>query len=189
MSRSTLHPEVGPKDHVRGNADAPVTLVEYGDYECPRTGRAHYVLDVVLDELGDNIRYVFRNFPMNAEHPDAQAAAEAAESVAAHGGEDAFWAIHSMLLENQDALTVDDLLGYAGAAGVDPHKVAHDLSTGAARARVAADVRSGERSAVRDTPTFFVNGERFEGDWNDADAFTVALDEAARATDGDSYVH
>jgi len=189
VSRTILRPDVGPSDHVRGRADAPVTVVEYGDYECAQCGRAHYVLEVVLAELGDNVRYVFRNFPDASVHPDAQMAAEAAEAVAARAGEDAFWAMHDMLFENQDALSVDDLLGYADAAGADSRAVATDLSTGAARPRVSADVRSGEQSGVHETPTFFVNGVRFEGDWNDADAFTLALDEAARATDGDHYVH
>ena len=184
-----LHPDVGANDHVRGKADAPVTLVEYGDYECPHCARARYIVEVLLSELGDNVRYVFRNFPVTSVHPDAQLAAEAAESVAARAGEDAFWAMHDMLFENQDALSVDDLLGYADAAGADSRAIAADLSTGAARPRVSADVRSGEQNGVRDTPTFFVNGVRFEGDWNDADAFTLALDEAARATDGDRYVH
>jgi len=189
VNRRILHPDVGPSDHVRGRADAPVTLVEYGDYECAQCGRAHYIVDIVLGELGDNVRYVFRNFPVSSVHPDAQRAAEAAESVAARAGEDAFWAMHDMLMENQDALSVDDLLGYAAAAGADSNAVADDLSSGAARARVDDDLRSGERSGVRDTPTFFVNGVRFEGDWNDPDAFTLALDEAARATDGDRYIH
>jgi protein-disulfide isomerase len=189
VSRRILHPDVGPTDHVRGRADAPVTLVEYGDYQCQQCGRAHYIVDIVLGELGDNVRYVFRNFPDSSVHPDAQMAAEAAESVAARAGEDAFWAMHDMLMENQDALSVDDLLAYAEAAGADSAAVAEDLSSGAARARVSDDRLSGERSGVPDTPTFFVNGVRFEGDWNDPDAFTLALDEAARATDGDRYIH
>ena len=184
-----LHPDVGPNDHVRGPVDAPVTLVVYGDYQCSQCQRAHYVADVVLGELGDNVRYVFRNFPRDNVHPDAQLAAEAAESVAARAGEDAFWAMHDILFENQDALAVDDLLAYADAVGADSRAVAADLSEGRRRARVDEHVRSAERSGVIRTPTFFVNGVRFEGDWNDPDAFTIALDEAARATDGDHYIH
>lgn len=184
-----LHPDVGPSDHVRGPAGAPVTLVEYGDYECSQCQRAHYVIDVVLGELGDNVRYVFRNFPRAAVHPDAPMAAEAAESVAAQAGEDAYWAMHEILFENQDALEIDDLLAYADAVGADSRAVADDLSAGRMRARVNDHIRSGERSGVTRTPVFFVNGERFEGDWNDPDAFTAALEEAASATDGDRYIH
>jgi protein-disulfide isomerase len=184
-----LHPDVGPKDHIRGPADAPVTLVAYGDYQSPQCQRAHYVVDVVLGELGDNVRYVFRNFPRSEEHPDAAMAAEAAESVAAQAGEDAFWAMHEILFENQDALSVDDLLAYADAVGADSRAVADDLAEGRMRARVNEHVLSGERSGVRTTPAFFVNGERFDGDWNDPDAFTEALEEAASATDGDRYIH
>ena len=93
MSHGILNPPVGPGDHALGPADAPVTLVEYGDYECPHCGRAHVVLQTVRAGLGEDVRFVFRNFPLAEIHPHAQAAAEAAESVAAHGGNDPFWAM------------------------------------------------------------------------------------------------
>ena len=169
-------------EHVVGSPDARVTLVEYGDYECPQCGRAYLVLQVVLAELGDAVRFVFRNFPLTERHPHALAAAEAAESVAAHAGEEAFWSMHAMLFENQDALEPDDLLGYAEAAGADIAAVAADLSTGAQRARVERDRRTGIDSGVSGTPAFFVNGRRFDGDWTDADAFTEALHAAARVS-------
>jgi protein-disulfide isomerase len=181
VSASILKPEVGPQDHARGPDNAPVTLVEYGDYECPHCGRAHQVLEIVLAELGESVRFVFRNFPLSDAHPDAEPAAEAAESVAARAGEDAFWAMHDMLYENQDALSVDDLLGYAGAAGADPGDVAEDLSSHAMQARVRSDFRSGVRSGVNGTPTFFINGLRYDGDWSDADELTQALAEVAQA--------
>jgi protein-disulfide isomerase len=168
-----------PGDHAVGPPEAQVTLVEYGDYECPYCGRANLVLQVVLAELGDSVRFVFRNFPLRDRHPRAAAAAEAAESVAAHAGDSAFWAMHAMLFENQDALEVDDLLAYADAAGAAEADVAADLSTGAMRGRVEADVRSGIEAGVSGTPTFFLNGRRFDGDWSDADAFTDALLAAA----------
>ena len=180
MSQGILTPEVGPDDHAHGPADAPVTLVEYGDYECPHCGRAYRVLQQVLRQLGDQVRFVFRNFPLSEIHPHAQAAAEAAESVAARGGEDAFWAMHDLIYENQDALQADDLIEYAAAADVDPEDVADDLAHGAMSDRVRRDFRSGVRSGVNGTPTFFVNGRRFEGDWGDPDAFTAALQEIAR---------
>lgn len=176
MSHAKLNAQVGPDDHYLGPADAAVVLVEYGDYECPHCGRAHAILQEVLGRLGDRVRYVFRNFPVGDVHPNANAAAEAAESVAARGGNGAFWDMHDMLFENQDALSIDDLLGYADAAGVDVDGVAEDLSAGARRRRVEADVASGMRSGVDGTPAFFVNGSRFMGDWSDASAFAAALE-------------
>jgi len=166
-------------EHVRGLADARVTLVQYGDYECPRCARAYLVLQVVLDELGDSVRFTFRNLP-RPSHPRAMAAAEAAESVAAHAGESAFWAMHAMLFENQDALEIDDLLGYADAAGADVADVAADLALGTRRERVEYDIRRAVAEGVSATPVFFVNGRRLDGEWSDADAFTAALRVAAR---------
>jgi protein-disulfide isomerase len=180
MSQGNLTQSVGPDDHAHGPANAPITLVEYGDYECSHCGRAYLILQQVLRELGDDVRFVFRNFPLNEAHPHAQAAAEAAESVAVRGGEDAFWVMHDLIYENQDALQHDDLIEYAAAADVNPRDVADDLATGAMRERVRRDFRSGVRSGVNGTPTFFVNGRRFDQDWTDADAFTNALREAAR---------
>ena len=167
-------------DHVKGASHPRVTLIEYGDYECPSCARACLVLQVVLEELGDTVRYVFRNFPLRHVHPQAAIAAEAAESVAAHAGEDAYWRVHAMLLANQDALDVDDLLGYAEAAGAPREAVASALSGGAMRERVERDVRRGAAQGVTATPTFFINGRRFDGDWSDADAFIEVLRAAAR---------
>jgi protein-disulfide isomerase len=166
--------------HVVGSHDARVTLVEYGDYECRFSVRAYLVLQVVLSELGDSVRYVFRNFPLRDRHPHAMSAAEAAESVAVHAGESAFWAMHAILFENQDALEIDDLLGYADAAGADIEKVGSDLATGVMRERVERDLRCGRQDGVTGTPTLFLNGRRFQGDWSDADTFIAALQAAAR---------
>jgi protein-disulfide isomerase len=182
MSTGLLRVPVGPEDHYLGPDDAAIVLVEYGDYECPHCAHAHAVLQVVLPDLGDDVRFIFRNFPLTEVHPQAQAAAEAAESVAAHGGNDAFWETHDLLFENQDALEPDDLLEYASAAGVDRAVVAEDLSKGMMTARVRADFKGGIRSGVNGTPTFFVNGRRFEGDWADAAAFAAALRAAPRGS-------
>ena len=171
---------VSADDHVRGPADAPITLVEYGDYECPQCRLAHVVLQQVFEEVDDHVRFVFRNFPIAEVHPHACAAAEAAESVAARGGAEAFWRMHDLLFENQDALQHDDLIEYAAAAGVDPSAVADDLASAAERERVQRDVTSGTRSGVRGTPTFFVNGLRFEGDWTDPAALVDALQDGTR---------
>lgn len=157
-----------------------MTLVEYGDYECPFCARAYLVREVVLANLQSSVRFVFRNFPMPQLHRNAMAAAEAAESVAVHAGDAAFWKMHGMLCENHDALEIDDLLSYAEAAGADVERVAADLSSGAMRPRVERDTELGTRAGVRMTPTFFINGHRFDGDWTDADAFSAALQEAAR---------
>jgi protein-disulfide isomerase len=176
----SLTPPLGPEDHVTGLPDAPVTLVQYGDYQCPHCRLAYAVLHEVLLELGDSVRFAFRHFPITDSHPYAMMAAEAAESVAALGGELAFWEMHAILFENQDALQIDDLLGYAAAIGVDAEDVADDLAHGTRRKRVRADADSGLRSGVTGTPTFFINGRRFHGDWSDADALTAALRLAAR---------
>ncbi len=155
-----------------------------GDYQCPHCGHAYRVLQQVLDEVGDHVRLVFRNFPLTETHPNALAAAEAAESVAFHGGEEAFWAMHDVLFENQDALQDDELIEYAAAAGVDSIAVADDLASHARRNRVQRDIQSGVRSGVTGTPTFFVNGRRFDGDWTDPSALADALQDG---TTGRSY--
>lgn len=181
MREKKLDRAPGPRDHALGPTDAPVVLVEYGDYACPDTARARPIVQTVLEELGDRIRFVFRNFPHSDVSAHAGRAAEAAESVAAHGGEEAFWDLHDILLVNQDALESDDLIGYAEACGVDVGAVADDLRSGAQAARVRADLESGLRSGVNDTPAFYVNGWCYEHDWSDVDSFVAALREAAAA--------
>ena len=173
VARLTL--PVGTRDHAQGAADAPVTLVEYGDYECPHCGRAHPVVKALQRTLGKSLRFVFRNFPLKEAHPHAEHAAEAAESAGARGGEEKFWGMHDLLFENQGALEDSDLLEYAAALGIDPDGVAQDLADGVHAARVRADFRGGVRSGVNGTPTFFVNGRRYDGDWSDPAAFAAAL--------------
>jgi protein-disulfide isomerase len=177
---SVLRVLIGPEDHYLGPADAPIVLVQYGDYECPESARAHAAMLIVVTELGEDVRFIFRNFPRGDVHPNAQMAAEAAESVAAHGGNDAFWDMHDLLFLNQDALEPDDLIEYASAVGVDRTVVAQDLATGALTARVRADVDGAIASGVNETPAFFVNGRRFDANWADAVAFATALRAAAR---------
>ena len=173
MSRLTQ--PVGPSDHVLGPADAPATLLEYGDYECLPCGRAHQVVAEVLHRFGDRMRFVFRHFPLTQEHPHALMAAEAAEAAAAQGR---FWPMHTMLFENQGALELDDLLSYAQTLGLDVPHFASDLRTGRQRPKVTDDFRSGVRSGVNGTPTFFINGVRFDLAW-DPDTLSAALAEAA----------
>jgi len=178
-----LRPEVGADDHVLGPADAPVTLVEYGDFQCPHCARAHRVLPRVLKRLGSRVRFVFRHFPLAESHPDAVHAAEASESVATQAGEEAFWRMHDLMYDHQrdsdDSLDDAHLVRYAEQAGADPATVALDLAGDNYESKVKSSFMSGVRSGVNGTPTFFVNGVRFEGDWTNADAFTAALEEAA----------
>src|SRR5262245_27190454 len=119
MRGSKLDRPIHSRDHGIGPPDAPVALVEYGDYACLDSGRANEIVDRLLDDLGDRVRFVFRHFPHTDTNAHAARAAETAESVAAHGGEEAFWDMHAILFANQDALEIDDLLGYAEACGVD----------------------------------------------------------------------
>ncbi len=181
MSTGTLQPPVGPGDHAQGPADAPITLVEYGDYECPHCAAAHGVVRTVQRELGGSLRYVFRNFPLRQAHPHAAHAAEAAESIARHGGEERFWAMHDWMFAHQHTLADEYLLERAAALGVEAQAVEDDLSAGAMASRVHHDFRSGVRSGVNGTPTFFVNGRRFDGDWRDASALAGALRNAEPA--------
>lgn len=181
MSKGALTPPVGAQDHVQGPADAPVTLVEYGDFECPHCGRAHAVVQELRRQLGNELRFVFRSFPLKEAHPHAEHAAEAAESVATHGGDGAFWEMHDLLYENQESLDDEALRAYAASIGVDEGVVASDLASGAMATRVHQDFRSGIRSGVNGTPTFFVNGQRYDGDWNDVQTFAAHLHARARS--------
>ena len=179
---AALQPAVHDGDHTLGAADAPVTLVEYGDFQCPYCAQAHPIVTAVRERLGARLRFVFRNFPLTQIHPRALHAAQAAESVAAHAGTSTYWAMHDAIFEHQrdSAAALDDehLIAYAATAGADPRDVRADLEAGAFEERVRADFMSGVRSGVNGTPTFFVNGERFGGDWSDVDAFAAALERA-----------
>jgi Na+/H+ antiporter NhaA len=174
-----LYIDVDPeRDHFRGPADAPVTVVEYGDFECPYCGRAEPVVRELLQAFGD-VRYVWRHLPLSDVHPNAQLAAEAAEAAAE---QDAFWELHDLLLDHQDALRPNDLVAYAEQLGLDVERFVDDLRTHAGAARVAEDVDSADLSGVSGTPTFFVNGRRHYGAY-DIEALSAAVHAAgARAT-------
>ena len=169
---------VGPHDHAQGRTDAPVTLVEYGDYECPHCGRAYPIVKEVQRRLDVTLRFVFRNFPLSEGHPHAEHAAEAAEAAAAQGR---FWEMHDTLYENQQQLEDRDLLGYAEALGLDSSQFDRELRGHTFKARVRADFMSGVRSGVNGTPTFFINGVRFDDSW-DVDTLTRALKAATRTS-------
>ncbi len=147
-------------EHVRGDADAPVTVVEYGDYECPYCAAAAPVLRQLVDESDGRVRLVFRNFPIADRHPYALTAALAAEAA---GDQGAFWPMHDLLLERQEHLTPKDLLSYAAELGLDVEAFRDTLRAHATADRVAEDVQTAELSGVSGTPTFFVNGRRHYG--------------------------
>jgi protein-disulfide isomerase len=164
-----LDPAVDPdRDHILGRADAPVTLVEFGDFECPFCARSYPAVQAIRRQLGDQLRFVFRHFP-RPEHPHARHAAEASEAASAQGQ---FWQMHDMLFESQRALEDKDLVGYAAAIGLDVGRFEHDLTTHVYLERVHADVKSAARSGAHGTPTFFINGVKHEG----ADTFDDLMD-------------
>ena len=149
-------------DHVLGPNNAPLTLVEYGDYECPYCSEAFDVVLALQRSLAGKLRFVYRNFPLVHEHPHAELAAEVAEAVGDLGE---FWDMHDLLFENHNALEFDDLLRYVDETGVDRDRVAAIIATGQPRERVHDDVAGAIRSGVSGTPTFFVNGKQYEGSW------------------------
>ncbi len=147
------------RDHIRGPEEAPVTVVEYGDFECPYCGQAEPSVRELLRDFGD-VRYVWRHLPLTDVHPDAQFAAEAAEAAGRQGK---FWEMHDLLLDHQDALRPRDLIGHAASLGLDTDRFTADLRKHAGAAHVSEDVDSADLSNVSGTPTFFVNGKRHYG--------------------------
>jgi len=169
-----LSAPVTEDDHQQGPTDAAVTLVEYGDYECPSCGAAYPVVKQLQRRLGDDLRFVFRDFPLTQIHPHAEAAAEAADSA---GDQGAFWDYHDILFENQDALTHRDLVRYARELRLDVDQFAGELEDHANLDRVRQDFESGIESGVNGTPTFFINETRYDGP-AEFDAMLEALNEA-----------
>ncbi|MDA0168597.1 Na+/H+ antiporter NhaA [Solirubrobacter taibaiensis] len=167
-----LDEDVDPvRDHIRGPVDAPYTLVEYGDFECPFCGRATGTVEELRERFGDQLRYVFRHLPLPEVHAHAELAAEAAEAAAEQG---AFWEMHDRLFAHQDALEPGDLVDHASALGLDVERFARSLGSGDHAPRVRADVASAQASGAEGTPTFFVNGRRLLGRY-DADTLAAAL--------------
>jgi Na+/H+ antiporter NhaA len=165
------------RDHIRGPADASVTLVEYGDLECPYCGQAEPIIRELLTDFG-NLRYVWRHLPLSDVHPQAQLAAEASEAAAAQG---AFWPMHDLLLEHQDHLGPKDLVSYARQLGLDVQQFADDLRNHKWSERVAADVETADLSGVAGTPTFFINGQRQIGPYDITTLRQAVQTAAARA--------
>jgi len=163
------------RDHIQGPADAAVTLVEYGDFECPYCGGAVPIIKEVQARMGDRLRFVFRNFPISTSHPHAEQAAEAAEAAAGQGR---FWQMHDLLFENQRRLRDQDLRAYAEQAGLDLRQFDTELAEHVHAARVREDFMSGVRSGVNGTPTFFIDGVRYDGSY-EVEALLAALERAA----------
>jgi Na+/H+ antiporter NhaA len=167
-----LSEDVDPaRDHIRGPDDAPVTLLEYGDFQCPYCGQAEQAIRELLSSLGADVRYVWRHLPLNDVHPRAQLAAEASEAAAAQGQ---FWEMYDTLLSNQDALGLSDLAGYAEQLGLDGERFLDELHQRKHARRVTADVATADESGVSGTPTFFINGRRHYGVY-DLDTLTEAV--------------
>lgn len=151
---------VSERDHVLGPAGARVTLVEYGDYTCSACGEVYPLIKTVRRRLGAQVRIVFRNFPLSESSPHARLAAYAAEAAAPQGR---FWQMHDLLFEHRGALEPDDLIGYAELLGLDLERFDQDAGSSAVAERVRADFLGGARSGVTDTPSFFINGQRYDG--------------------------
>lgn len=175
---ATLAVPVSKHDHIQGRYDAPLTLVEYGDYQCPACGAAYPVVKTVQSTLGDRLRFVFRNFPLTNIHPNAEHAAEAAEAADEQGR---FWEMHDTLYENQDALEDEALMQHALDLGLDARRLVREVQNGAHSDRIRKDFQSGIRSGVNGTPTFFINGVRHNGPW-DAETLVAELTQSAVAS-------
>jgi protein-disulfide isomerase len=164
------------RDHIQGPPDASVTLLEYGDYECPYCGAAYPIVKEVQARMGDRLRFVFRNFPITTSHPHAEQAAEAAETAAAQSR---FWEMHDHLYEHQRHLENADLHRYAEELGLDVERFDNELAEHVHADRVRGDFMSGVRSGVNGTPTFYINGKRHDDSY-EIETLVAALEEAAR---------
>ena len=169
---------VSERDHAQGPATAAITLVQYGDYECPYTRRSTWVVQAIQQQLGEQLRFVFRNFPLTEIHPHALHAALAAEAAAAQGK---FWQMHDDIFHHQHTLEDADLEQFAEAVGLDLQQYARAMAEQRSLARIEEDLDGGERSGVQGTPTFFINGVLYRGSW-EQDALLAALQAASRTS-------
>ena len=167
---------VSERDHTQGPATAPLTLVQYGDYECPYTRQSTWVVQAIQQQLGDRLRFIYRNFPLVELHPHALQAALAAEAAAAQGK---FWQMHDYIFHHQHTLEDADLARFAEAVGLEMQQFALAMTEERYLARIEEDMESGERSGVQGTPTFFINGVLYPGSW-EQDALLPALEAASK---------
>lgn len=174
---SKLTPPLGQRDHMIGPSQASLILVEYGDYECPHCGAAYPLVKEIREGLGDRLQFAYRHFPLTEIHPHAELAAETAEAAGAQGK---FWQMHDLLFENQQLLNERNVFRFAETLGLDMQRFKLDLQEHAYQARVREDFMSGVRSGVNGTPTFFINGLRYDEPWQN---LLIELTERANVTD------
>jgi protein-disulfide isomerase len=160
----SLKPPVSERDNMQGSAAAPIELVEYGDYQCPHCGLAYPIVKAIQKQLGDKLKFVFRNFPLAEEHPNATNAAIATEAAA---GQSKFWEMHDILFGHQSRLDKTSLIKYAEKLGLDVKKFELDFDRQDVQDKVARDFESGVRSGVNGTPTFFINGKKYNDSWDE----------------------
>lgn len=161
----SLKPPVSERDHIQGNPNAKVELVEFGDYQCPHCGHAYPIIKQVQQALGDELKFVFRNFPLVEIHPQARIAAVATEAANRQGK---YWEMHDIIFEHQQQLRLPALLGYARTLGLNMEQFETDIGDDALVEIIEEDFESGVRSGVNGTPTFFIDGHKYAGSW-DAD--------------------
>jgi protein-disulfide isomerase len=159
-----LKPAVSSKDHIQGNKKGSLELVEYGDYQCGHCGNAYLIIKAIQQKMGDSLKFVFRNFPLTEPHPDAFNAAVAAEAAAL---QNKFWEMHDIIYENQESLDGKALALYAKKIGLDVMRFQDDIKKDIVTAKVEDDFESGVRSGVNGTPSFFINAEKYDGDWKE----------------------
>jgi formate-nitrite transporter family protein len=177
-SPSRLSAPVSERDHALGPADARVTLVEYGDYECPHCGALHPLIHDARKAFGGNLRFVFRHFPLRSSHPHALAAAKAAEAAGEQGK---FWEMHDHLYRHQTELKGEDLLRHARTLGLDLARFERELDARPHEVRIREDLASAAKSDAAGTPSLFINGELYQGDLSRGELF-AALARAAVVT-------
>jgi protein-disulfide isomerase len=161
---SRLRSATSPDDHIQGNQTAPIELVEYGDYQCPHCGHAYPIIKNIQKKMGNKLKFVYRNFPLAEIHPDAVNAALASEAA---GLQTKFWEMHDHLFEHQNRLNDLSLIKYAEQLDLDIEQFNIDRKSEALIQKVEADFESGVRSGVNGTPSFFINGEKYNGDWEE----------------------
>ena len=160
----SLKPPVSNNDHIQGNASAAIELVEYGDYQCPYCGRAYPVIKSIQEKMGDDLKFIFRNFPLQEIHENAVAAAIAAEAAAK---QHKFWEFHDLLFEHQNQLSFNNIVKLAEKLKLDLEKFRADIEDAAIQQKVDDDFESGVRSGVNGTPTFFINGKKYTDSWDE----------------------
>ncbi len=161
-----MNVKLNDTDHVQGAENAPIVLIEYADYQCPYCGKSYYIIKKAQEKLGDKLKFVFRNFPITELHENAVSAAIAAEAAGKQGK---FWEMHDMLFENQQYLNEYNIMEYAQKLNLDISRFESDYDSVDCVTKVQNDLNSGLELGVQGTPTFFINGQRFEGNWMDPD--------------------